>query len=271
MPETARVEAVWRSLESVRRQSPLVHNITNFVVMNSTANALLAVGASPVMAHAPEEVEEMVGLAGALVLNIGTLSEDWVASMRLAAKAALARRVPIVLDPVGAGATRLRTDVSRALLREARPSVLRGNASEILAVAGDGGGARGVDARHGSGSALEAAIGLARDHDCVVTISGEVDLIVGRGAQYAVANGHALMPRVTGLGCACTALIGAFAAVTESPLAAAAHAMAVMGVAGELAGHRAEGPGSFHVHLLDALYGMTEQDLRERLRLERSA
>ena len=265
------VAAVWRDVARVRDASPLVHSITNFVVMNSTANALLAIGASPVMAHAPEEVEEMAGLAGALVLNIGTLSRDWVEAMLLAAGAAGRRGVPVVLDPVGAGATRLRTETARMLLREARPAIVRGNASEIMAMAGEQGGARGVDARHGTAAAMEAACALGREHGCVVVVSGAVDLVVGQGLTYRIANGHPLMPRVTGLGCTCTALIGAFAAVADSPVEAAAHAMAVTGIAGELAGEGAAGPGSLQVRLLDALHGLGEDQVRQRLRLERAA
>lgn len=273
MSGTTLHEAVWRDVERVRAASPLVHNITNFVVMNSTANALLAIGASPVMAHAPEEVEEMAGLAGALVLNIGTLTREWVDSMRKAAATALARRIPVILDPVGAGATRLRTEVSRALVREVRPAVLRGNASEIMAVAGPAagaeGGARGVDSRHQTAAAMAAACAIAREHGSAVVVSGAVDLVVAGGITYRIANGHPLMPRVTGLGCTCTALIGAFAAVNGSAVEAAAHAMAVAGIAGEIAGERAAGPGSLQVELLDALHNLSEADVRTRLRMER--
>ena len=232
-------EAVWRDVERVRAISPLVHNITNFVVMNITANVLLAVGASPVMAHAPDEVEEMASLAEALVLNIGTLDDEWVASMRKAAAAAQARGIPVILDPVGAGATRLRTEVSRALVREVRPAVLRGNASEIIAVAGPTagqvGGARGVDSRHQTADGPACAI--AREHGSAVVVSGAVDLVVAGGITYRIANGHPLMPG-DGLGCTARALIGAFAAVNESSPEAAAHAMAALGIAGEIAAER---------------------------------
>lgn len=236
--------------------------------MNLTANALLALGASPVMAHAEEEVEEMAGLASALVLNIGTLSASWVRAMRKAAAAARRRGIPIVLDPVGAGATRLRTETSRLLLAEARPAVLRGNASEIRALFYSEHETKGVDSRHAAESALEAARGLSAEFGCAVSISGRVDVIVFEDALVRVANGHPLMPRVTGLGCTASALTGAFAAVNPSPFAAAFHGMAVMGIAGEMAGESAAGPASFQTLFLDALHRISKEDIASRLSME---
>ncbi|MGD0782653.1 MAG: hydroxyethylthiazole kinase, partial [Candidatus Aminicenantales bacterium] len=228
-------QAIWTDVEKIRAGRPLVHNITNYVVMNTTANALLALGASPVMAHAAEEVEEMAGLASALVLNIGTLSGPWIEAMKLAARAARKKGIPIVLDPVGAGATRFRTAVALDLLAAARPAIVRGNASEVRALAAGVGETRGVDSRHGPEDALEAARELSARHGAVISVSGAVDRIVGAGSTARVANGHPMMPFVTGLGCMASALTGAFAAVNPSPLRAAAHAMAVMGIAGEMA------------------------------------
>jgi hydroxyethylthiazole kinase len=236
--------------------------------MNLTANALLALGASPVMAHAEEEVEEMAGLASALVLNIGTLSAAWIRSMLKAAAAARRRGIPIVLDPVGAGATRLRTETSRLLLEEARPAVLRGNASEIRALFHAERETKGVDSRHAAEAALEAARGLSAEFGCAVSVSGPVDLIVLGDAVVRVANGHPLMPRVTGLGCTASALTGAFAAVNPAPLAAAAHAMVVCGIAGEMAGEGAAGPASFQTRFIDALHLLSEKDIASRLRME---
>jgi hydroxyethylthiazole kinase len=261
-------QSIWRDIERIRAERPLIHNITNYVAMSLTANALLALGASPVMAHAPEEVEEMVGLARALVLNIGTLSRPWVESMRLAAAAARAKGIPIVLDPVGAGATRFRTETALALLDAARPSVLRGNASEIRALSFDEAATKGVDSRHVPAEALDAAKRLTGRFGSVVSVSGPVDLIVGGVSVLRVANGHSLMPRVTGLGCTASALTAAFAAVNPSPFLAAAHAMAVMGIAGEMAAEGASGPAELQVRFLDALYAMTMEDVRSRLRLE---
>lgn len=259
---------VWDGVERIRAERPLVHNITNLVVMNLTANALLALGASPVMAHAAEEVAEMAGIAGSLVLNIGTLDRPWVESMRLAAAAAMAKGIPIVLDPVGAGATRFRTETARELLEYFRPAVLRGNASEIRALALAESATKGVDSRHDSSDALAAAGALVERFGCVVSVSGPVDIIVGGPGLVRVANGHPLMPKVTGLGCTASALTGAFAAVDPSPVRAAAHAMAVMGVAGEMAAEGAAGPASFQARFLDALHALSREDLRDRLRIE---
>ena len=245
-----------------------MHNITNYVVMNTTANALLALGASPVMAHAEEEVAEMAGLARALVINIGTLSRTWVHAMMEAERAAHARNTPIVLDPVGAGATRFRTETAHRLINEVPPTIIRGNASEIRALCTADHVTRGVDSVHTSEDALDAARALAARHGCVVSVSGATDLVVGGESVIRVRNGHPMMPRVTGLGCTATALTGAFAAVNASPLRAAAHAMAVMGIAGELAIMDCRGPGTFQVRVLDALYLLRESDIRDRLWME---
>jgi hydroxyethylthiazole kinase len=252
---------------ALREQAPLVHNITNYVVMNLTANALLAVGASPIMAHAEEELDELLGLAGALVLNIGTLSGPWIGSMRRAAEVAGRRGVPIVLDPVGAGASRLRTETALALLATAPVAVVRGNASEILALAGAVGGTKGVDSSHDTRDAAEAARGLAKAHGCAVAVSGAEDFITDGATDVRLHGGSPLMPRVTGMGCTATAMVGAFAAVSSTPLRAAAGGMAAMKVAGELAAEEAEGPGSFVPRFLDALYGLTPDVLAGRTRL----
>jgi hydroxyethylthiazole kinase len=258
--------AVAEDLRRIRAEAPLVHNITNLVVMNSTANTLLAVGASPVMAHAIEEVEEMVGLARALVLNIGTLSAPWVHAMTRAGQRARARGIPVVLDPVGVGATSYRTATASRLLETVAPGIIRGNASEIRALAGEGHATKGVDSTETSDDALRAAQVLSR-RGCVVTVSGAVDAIVDGDTVVRVANGVSLMTRVTGMGCAATALIGAFAAVNPSPSAAAAHAMIVTGVAGELAAERAAGPGTFWVHWLDALAALEPAEIAARMRV----
>jgi len=260
-------------LARIRAEAPLVHNITNYVVMNTTANALLALGASPVMAHAIEEVEEMVGLARALVLNIGTLSPSWVEAMVRAGQAARRRGIPVVLDPVGSGATRYRTATALRLLDEVGPSIVRGNASEIASLApaagpSAAGGTKGVDSTRASDETVDAALAVATRWRCVVTVSGATDVIVGEGGTLRVRNGHPMMARVTGMGCTATALIGAFAAVNPDPLRAAAHAMAVMGIAGEMAAERAEGPGTLQLHFLDALHRMQEVDVRRRVRID---
>jgi hydroxyethylthiazole kinase len=263
-PTPASVSA---DLARIRAETPLVHNITNYVVMNTTANALLALGASPVMAHALEEVEDMVGLARALVLNIGTLSPTWVAAMIRAGRRARERGIPIVLDPVGAGATAYRTDTVHRLCRQAPPTIVRGNASEIRAVAGQAHQTKGVDSADTTDAAHDAAVVFAHAVRAVVTVSGAVDLIVREGEIVRVANGHPLMPRVTGLGCTATAITGAFAAVNPDPFLAAAHAMVVMGVAGEIAAEGASGPGSFLVRFIDTLASVSDADIASRMRL----
>ena len=256
-------------LARIRAESPLVHNITNYVVMNTTANALLALGASPVMAHALDEVEEMVGLARALVLNIGTLSAPWVEAMLRAGREARRRGIPVVLDPVGSGATRLRTETAQRLLDEVGPTIVRGNASEIASLVTSDASTKGVDSTRSSEDTVELARSLAARRGCAVVASGPTDIVVGEGAVLRVFNGHAMMPRVTGMGCAATALVGAVAAVNPSPLEAAAHGMALTGIAGEMAAEQAEGPGSFQVHFLDALHRIREADVRRRLRMKR--
>jgi hydroxyethylthiazole kinase len=261
-------DRIWSDLTRIRAESPLVHNITNYVVMNTTANALLAVGASPVMAHALEEVDEMVGIARALVINLGTLSTAWIESMLKAVGEARRRSIPIVLDPVGAGATRLRTLTAGRLIQASPPAVIRGNASEIQALALDLSGTKGVDSTRTPEEALPAAQALSRRCRNVVVVSGATDVIVEGEAVVRVGNGHPLMPRVTGLGCTATALVGAFAAVNPSPFRAAVHAMALMGIAGEMAAERSAGPGTLQMHFLDALYLVQESDIRQRLKIQ---
>ena len=257
----------WQAVREIRRLAPVVHNITNYVVMNTTANALLALGASPVMAHAEEEMGDMVGIASALVINIGTLSKEWVKAMYKAAEKAMERGIPVVLDPVGAGATTYRTATARDLVSAIRPAIIRGNASEIMAVLGDQARTRGVDSSEASHDAVAAAMAIHQTWGSTVCISGETDYVVGGATRYQIRNGHPMMTRVTGLGCTASALCGAFAAVTRDPAQAAAQAMAVMGVAGELAAAGADGPGSLQVRFLDALYRLDEATLAQRIRL----
>jgi hydroxyethylthiazole kinase len=259
---------IWDDIAKIRETAPLVHNITNYVVMNTTANALLAAGASPVMAHATDEVEQMVGFAGALVLNIGTLSTPWIEAMVKAGKEANRRRIPVVLDPVGSGATAFRTETARMLICECHPSIIRGNASEIKSLAGSVQGTKGVDSQHTPDEVLDDARTLSRNAHCVVSVSGSIDLIVDREAVASVANGHPMMTRVTGMGCTASAITGAFAAVNPSLFRAAAHAMALMGIAGEIAAEKSAGPGSFQMNFLDALYSLQEPVFTQRLKMQ---
>ena len=268
--ETMKINAqdIYNSLENVRKSGPLIHNITNYVAMNNSANALLAIGASPVMAHASEEVKDMATMAQALVINIGTLSPVWVQAMFEAFGAALKKGVPVIIDPVGAGATPYRTRTVRELLETGRPAILRGNASEIMSLADDDMKTKGVDSTLSSDEALKSARLVSDKYQCVVVVSGAVDYVV-RGDNVAkVQNGHPMMTRVTGLGCTASALCGAFAAVGDDNFSAAVQAMAVMGIAGELAGEKSTGPGSLQMHFLDALYNLSAGDICEKLKIE---
>ena len=255
------------ALRELRERKPLVHQITNYVVMNETANATLALGALPVMAHAREEVEEMVALAGALVLNIGTLSPHWVEAMLLAGRAANAAGIPVVLDPVGAGATRYRTETAKRLLEEVDVSILRGNAGEIATLVGAEAEVRGVESIE---SALEPRELAERAASLAgaAAVTGRVDYVSDGERLVAVENGHALLGSVTGTGCMATAMIGCFAAVAAGdPVAAAANGLAAFGVAAEAAAEGARGPGTFHAGLYDALAALDPETLDARARV----
>lgn len=255
------------NLSKVQADKPLVHNITNYVVMNYTANVLLAMGASPVMAHAENEVEEMVSLAGALVLNIGTLSDPWIHAMITAGAKAKELGVPVVLDPVGSGATTLRTHTAKRIIREAGVSLIRGNASEILSLQGEGSRTRGVDAVDAVTDAAVIAPSLATELGTALAVTGPEDLVTDGSRTARILGGHPLMTRVTGTGCSATAVAGAFSAVDPDPFTAACSALAFFGLAGQKAGAHAAAPGSFMVALLDALYTITPDELAREARI----
>lgn len=261
MITTISQELLSSAISAVRTSGPLVHNITNYVVMNNTANALLAIGASPVMAHWKDEMEEMTAIAGALVINIGTLDSEWIEGMKAAGLAASGRKTPIVLDPVGAGATSQRTKAAWEIINLCHPTIIRGNGSEIMALVDAGVKSKGVDSSASSGDALEAARKLATDTGAVVVISGETDYITDGTEVYAVDGGHPIMTAVTGMGCTATAIVGAFAAVVENPMVAATAAMAVMSLAGERAAVNSRGNGSMQLNFLDELYNLTPESL----------
>ena len=258
------------TLAAVRERRPLVHNITNYVVMNETANAIQALGALPVMAHAKEEVAEMVRLAGALVLNIGTLSEAWIDAMLTAGLEANARGVPVVLDPVGAGATAYRTETARRLLGQLDVAVLRGNAGEVATLVGVEAEVRGVESVGAGGDPAELAREAARRLGLVAAVTGAVDHVSDGERSAAVANGHPLLASITGTGCMSTALTGCFLAGKEDAFEAAVEALVAFGVAGEDAAADAKGPGSFHVGLYDALAALDPATLSARAKVERA-
>jgi hydroxyethylthiazole kinase len=256
------------SLRTLRERKPLVHQITNYVVMNETANATLALGALPVMAHAPEEVEEMVALAGALVVNIGTLSSHWVDGMIAAGRAANARGIPVVLDPVGAGATRYRTETARRILDEVDVAVLRGNAGEVATLVGVDAEVRGVESIGAGGDPGDLAREAARSLRLVASVTGPVDHVSDGERVVKVANGDAMLATITGTGCMSSAVTGCFLAVAGSALDGAVDALVAFGVAGEDAAGEAKGPGSFHVGLYDALAALDPATLDARARVE---
>ena len=261
---------LWQDVLAVRVNAPLVHSITNFVVMNFNANVLLALGASPVMAHAREEVADMANIAGALVLNIGTLEPDWIEAMKIAHTRAHARGIPVVLDPVGAGATPYRNQSLSELIANAPPSIIRGNASEIMSVAGLATATRGVDSSVGSNQALDSAQILAQKINGVVCVSGATDYVLdAQGRAAHLNNGHVWMTKVTGVGCSASAMIGAFAAVQSDLWRATLAAMAYLGVVGEVAYEQAQndGVGTYQMQLLNGLQLLDEATFVQRLKL----
>jgi hydroxyethylthiazole kinase len=241
-----------QDLQNLRSNNPLTHCMTNIVVTGFTANVLLAIGASPAMVIAIEEVEDFARIAGALLINVGTVTGPDSLAMMKAARAANESGTPWVLDPVAAGALKFRTNVVAELLKF-RPSVIKGNASEILAVAGADGGAKGVDSTLGSDEAIRHAQELSIITGSVVVITGAVDYITDGKSVISVPGGHPIMTKVTGTGCALGALIAAFTTVAPTPLRAATSGCAIFAAAGERAAQESQGPGSFAVNFLNQL------------------
>jgi hydroxyethylthiazole kinase len=262
-------DGVWADFRKVRETTPLILSLTNSVVQEFTANALLALGASPIMSDALEEITELVGLANALNLNIGTPTSRTAEAMALAAQAAKTKRIPIVLDPVAVGATELRRKLADRLLQIVPSAVIRGNQAEIAALAGLPSVARGVDAAESSDQAAAAVRQLAKRLGTVAVASGPIDYLSDGDTVIAVDNGHPLMARITGSGCVATAIIAAFLTVSPNPLAAAVSAMIVMDIVGELAADhsRSEGPGSFRIQFLDAFDRLEPEHLKARMRV----
>jgi hydroxyethylthiazole kinase len=252
-------------LQRVRVENPLVHNITNVVVTNFTANGLLSLGASPVMAYAPEEVADMVCIARALVLNIGTLSKEVVGSMILAGKKANELGIPVIFDPVGAGATRFRTEMGQRILDEVNISVLRGNAAEIANVLGEKREIKGVDAGEQQGNSLDLALLAAKKLNTIVVITGKDDVLTDGETTYLVSNGHPLLTKVTGTGCLLTSVIGAFAGVERNLLLAGLSALTFYGIAAEKAVEKVGDlrPGSFQIEFLNQLAHVSSEDIHQ--------
>lgn len=255
------LEQIIQSLGELREKQPLVHNITNAVVTNTTANALLAIGASPIMAQAPEEVAEMVSITSALVINSGTITSSSLQSMILAVKTAGELGKPWILDPVGAGATSFRLKSNQQLLKY-KPSVVRGNASEIIALFTGTNEGRGVDSSNSSESTLHFIQEKAREYQLVIAVTGATDYITDGFEVYKIDNGHPMMARVTGTGCSATAIIAAFLAVCDNSLTAAVAGLTCLGIAGEIASIDCPGPGSLQLRLLDELYRLDQSTIQ---------
>lgn len=247
-------DSINHALERIKLTRPLIHHITNYVVMNETANATLAMGASPVMAHAIEEVEEITSAASALVLNIGTLTPELIDAMIAAGKVAIEKNIPIILDPVGAGASKLRTESCKRLISELGIAVIRANSSEAAVLAGLTGNIKGVDAVECGLDMDKTAHALSLKCDCVAAVTGATDIICDHDRLTKVKHGHPMMTMVTGTGCIATTVVAIFASVVEDPFIAAAAALAFYGIAGEKAALTAnKKPGTYHVALYDAL------------------
>lgn len=264
------INNICNNLDTIRRNKPLVHSITNFVVMNETANATLCIGALPIMSHAAEEVEEMVGIASALVLNIGTLAPDWIDAMELAGKRANERNIPVILDPVGAGATRLRTDSSKRLLDNVKISIVRGNAGELAALVGISSEVRGVESIAVSETSDQVANRFALATGCTAAITGVVDVVSDGKRTVKISNGDVMLSKVVGTGCMSSVIVGCFAAVEPDPFMAAVGGLTAIGIAGELAAAQSgDKPGTFHMELYNALNCLTTEDIRARAKVNR--
>lgn len=257
-------------LREIRSRKPLVHHITNFVVMNSTANVTLAVGASPIMAHAHEEMESISAFSNALNLNIGTLTPYWIDSMVMAGKAVGRRGAPIILDPVGSGATPMRTEAVRRILAEVPVTVIRGNASEVMSLFTEEIKIRGVDSLETIDTVREGTHRMAAEMNKVIAVTGEVDFVTDGKRAFEVHNGHPMFGAVTGTGCAATTVISCFCAVETDYLAATAAALGYYGLAGEEAARLSQGPGTFQAALYDALYNMSDETLAKGLRIRQA-
>jgi hydroxyethylthiazole kinase len=255
-------------LTKVRADKPVVHHLTNWVTIYDCANVVKVLGASPVMAHAPEEVADMAKLASALVLNIGTLTVQMVEAMKLAAQNANARGIPVVLDVCGAGATPFRDQKSLELLEEVRIDIIKGNASEVARVSGEAVRTRGVDAVEVTQDLAQVAQALAHSHQATVVITGETDLVADGARLFAVKNGHPLLAQVVGTGCMATSIIGTFAAVCPDLALAAVAALVTFGVAAECAAPLSQGPATFKEKLFDCLYNLDEKTLKSLQRVE---
>lgn len=255
-------------LHKIRDQKPVVHHLTNWVTIYDCANIVKVMGASPVMAHAKEEVAAMAGIASSLVLNIGTLTVDFVEAMKLAAKSANKKVIPVVLDVCGAGATPLRDQKCFELLDQTKIDIIKGNASEIARINGEEVKTKGVDAGDVDKDIIEVAKNLSRKRKCTVVITGKEDIVADENRVYIVKNGHSMMTNVVGTGCMATSVIGTFAAVEKDLAYACAAALACFGIAAECAAKESCGPGSFKEKIFDCLFNLDKETVEKMQRAE---
>ncbi|MCD6413255.1 MAG: hydroxyethylthiazole kinase [Elusimicrobia bacterium] len=255
---------MYKILEKVRKEKPLIHHLTNWVTIYDCANIVKVLGASPVMAHSKEEVAEMAGLASALVLNIGTLTPEFVEAMKIASKAANKKGIPVVLDVCGAGATKLRDQKCFEILNETRVDIIKGNTSEVARIAGEEVHTRGVDAVEVEKNLLDIAKHLAETRNCAVVITGKEDIVAANGGHYFVKNGCEMMAHIVGTGCMAASVIGTFAAVEKDLVKAAAAGLCCFEVAAEIADEKSSGPGSFKLNLYDAVFKLDRKQIDER-------
>ena len=259
---------IYGILEKVRTQKPLVHHLTNWVTIYDCANIVKVLGASPVMAHAKEESGDMAKLGSSLVLNIGTLTPDFIESMKVAAKSANKKGIPVILDVCGAGATPFRDERSFELLNGVRIDVIKGNASEIARIAGENVQTKGVDSVDVEKDLIDIARQLAKKRNATVVITGKEDIVADKDRHYIVKNGHELMAHVVGTGCMASSVIGTFCAVEKDLAKASAAALACFGIAGELAAKESKGPGSFKESLYDNIYRLDKDTIEKMQRIE---
>lgn len=255
-------------LKRLRRQKPVIHHLTNWVTIYDCANIVKALGASPVMAHAPQEVAEMSAIASALVLNIGTLTTDFVESMKLAAKSANKKGIPVILDVCGCGATQLRNQKSLELLDEVKINIIKGNSSEVARASGAQVMTKGVDALEVKQDLLELAKALACKKDCTVVITGKEDIVTDGKKAYLVKNGSKMLTHVVGTGCMAASVIGTFAAVEKDLALAAASGLCCYGIAAELAAKSSQGPGTFKEKLFDCIFNLDEATVSKMQRIK---
>jgi hydroxyethylthiazole kinase len=254
-------------LERIHKEKPLIHNITNMVAMNDTANSILAIGALPIMAHAQEEVGDMVKAAGALLLNIGTLTPEQIESMIVAGQVANNLKIPVILDPVGAGATNLRTESALKIQEKVKINIVRGNFAEISILAGLKGNIKGVESVGSEKDSAEIACTLARKFNQIAIITGEKDIVTDGKKVVEIDNGSPMLRTITATGCMATSLIASFTAVCDDYVLASTGALVCFGLAGERAAVKALGPGSFKVNLFDEIYNLNEEIISKGLKV----